>query len=615
MKKSISKLLMVLAVTALTLFVGGCGASKNSALKLKEGILSWDAVKTATHYLVDLNDVRIECEETEVNLAALFEQEGKYTVTVSCITSDDEIEEIGSLEVEAKSTARPKIVMKKDADGKTSFAWVAAEGVSSYEYDLHDGYGNQTAESQDGKEYSVAFDGAGESVITVTAKGKSEDTVVYMNSEATYHFDGMEIFNMANLANCPFYITTDGQLLNELVVGTTLKKGNYDLEMTFYLMDPNGRSLSGNGSWGRRITDPKGNRWFCEFELEEWEGSGNTLKPANEAITYTVNSNVNKYGETTLSLYSWQANEMLVVADVRLNGKSVMSDKLVPHDADDDVQFDVSKLDSYLAVYKGNGEWYDEKHMEKHLLYIPTKLADGKYEMEISYQVMDADGKMLTGNGMWGRRICDINMKNVVWYCEYEVDTHTDGMDMPRPDTTLTSTFTVTVEDGKFPIMCHNFEKGEIIAVSAVKKISGSNAKFDIETLKNYKNVFVSDGSGGRGQSFRVETTKQERGVFELEVSYYAMDADGYMLSGNGTGGRRIVDEGSDEHWLCVTAPNEDHPDAVNTVPEPNKLVTKKMTVTLNNKGRFFLDMYDFMKDEKVVIADVKFEGTSILVK
>ena len=104
-----------------------------------------------------------------------------------------------------------------------------------------------------------------------------------------------------------------------------------------------------------------------------------------------------------------------------------------------------------------------------------------------------------------------------------------------------------------------------------------------------------------------------ERKQVELEVTYYAMSAEGYMLAGNGSWGRRMMDEGSDEIWLCASAPSSEHSDAVNTIPEPTKAVTRKMLVTLNNKGRFFLDMYDFQKGETIVITDIKYNGVSII--
>ena len=148
------------------------------------------------------------------------------------------------------------------------------------------------------------------------------------------------------------------------------------------------------------------------------------------------------------------------------------------------------------------------------------------------------------------------------------------------------------------------------MAVSAVKKISGSSERFDIASLKNYNHVFVGTGES---EQFRIETNIYERGHFELEVTYYVMDKDGYILTGNGTWGRRMVDE-RDEIWICAEAPNEDHLDAKNTIPEPTEAVTKTMLVTINKKGRFFLDVCDFKEGEILVITDVKYQGESVIV-
>lgn len=612
MKKRIS-LLLAMAVMAVLCLIG---YSSKGELTMESGVLTWEQVKGAASYVVDIDDVRITCDETQVNLAEKCEYEGDYTVTVSSVFDNGKTKEIGSLDITAQAIAKPKVAIQKDEEGQASFVWTVQEGVSSYQYDLHDGYGKIQAKILDDKTYRVNFEEKYETVITVTAKGSSKDNVLYIDSSVSYHYDGTELFSMADLAKYPYYITTDGQLLNELVVGTTLPKGNYDLEMTFYLMDPNGRSLSGNGSWGRRISHLKGLSWFCASEVEGWSGSGNTLPTAIESVTYTLNQNVNKYGETTLSLYSWKTNEMLVVADVKYNGKSVMTDGLVKHEEEDVVVFDVSKLSDYLAVFKGDGTGWNANYLERYELEIPTDLEDGVYKLEVAYQLMNSDGTGLDGNGTGMRRIYDASMKDIVWWCEYPVEGQTLGMDeMPRPDEVLTSTFRATVVDGKFKLLCLHFKDGEMLAVKSVKKISGSSRHFDLSTLSDYKNVFVCDGTLGSFQKFRVGTTLCERGQFELEISYYAMGSNGYMLDSNGTWGRRMIDEGADEHWICLTAPSEDHPDANNTVPEPDQLVTKKVKVTLNKKGNFFLDMYDFLDGEIIVIADVKYQGESILAK
>ncbi|MBQ2986752.1 MAG: hypothetical protein IJE23_04645 [Tyzzerella sp.] len=612
MKKRISVLSALAAIIAFCCL----GCSSKDELKMAEGILRWKPVKGVVNYVVDIDDIRVTCGEAQVNLAEKCEYEGNYTVTVSSVSQQGEIKEIGSIGIKAQTIAKPKVAIQRNEEGQASFVWSPQEGVSGYQYDLHDGYGTLQAELSEDETYRVNFEDKYETMITVTAKGGSKDNVLYMDSSTSYHYDGTELFSMANLVNYPFYMTTDGQLLNELVVGTTLPKGNYDLEMTFYLMDPNGRSLSGNGSWGRRITHLKGNSWFCAEALEGWEGSGNTLPTAIESITYTLNQNVNKYGETTLSLYSWKANEMLVVADVKYNGKSVMADKLIEHKEEEKVVFDVSKLSEYPAVFKGDGTGWNENFLERYEFWIPTDLEDGVYRLEVAYQLMNTDGIGLDGNGTGMRRIYDASMKDVVWWCEYPVEGQTPGMDsLPKSDEVLTSTFRATVVDGKFKLLCLHFKADELLAVKSVKKISGSSRHFELNTLGNYKNVFTCDSKLGSFQKFRVGTTLCQRGQFEVEVSYYVMGSNGYMLDSNGTWGRRIVDEGADEHWICLTPPSDAHPDANNTVPEPDQLVTKKMKVTLNKKGNFFLDMYDFLEGEIVVIADVKYQGESILAK
>ena len=110
-----------------------------------------------------------------------------------------------------------------------------------------------------------------------------------------------------------------------------------------------------------------------------------------------------------------------------------------------------------------------------------------------------------------------------------------------------------------------------------------------------------------------IETTKCERGLFEVEISYHVMDSQGYMLVGNGMWGRRMMCDSEEEIWVCNTAPAAMHTDAENTVAEPNTVIKKTIQVALNKKGRFTLMMHDFKEGEIVVIEDVKYQGESIL--
>ena len=555
-----------------------------------------------------MNEVSVNCDEPEINLASACESEGEYTVTVSYVASSGKKKEIGSMAFETRYAEAPEIIITEN-NGQKSFAWQSEENVISYVYDLHDGYGNRVAKA-DENQYRVEFDDAQPVMITVTAKGTSKEGIVYLDSAVRYQFDGSEIYSLAELANYPFYYTSTGKD-EEFIVGTTLERGNHDVELCYYIMDSKGMTVTGNGTWGRRFLDNEGQHvWICADEVAGWPGSGNTIPIATQLVKREVNLTINKYGEATLSVCNFREGEMMVIADVLKNGKSVMADEPAVHDPKDDITFDVSKLENYLAVFKSTGVWYDDKP-EECIFEIPVDLKDGIYRIEISYQLMTASGKGLTGAGKWGRRISDVNMLEFAWWSEYALPPHTEGLaDMPTPTETLKTEMPVVVQNGKCKILCLDFEKDEIMAVSAVKKISGSSERFDIATLKNYKHVFVGTGEDER---FRIDTSIYERGHFELEVTYYVMDKDGYILTGNGTWGRRMADE-RDEIWICAEAPNKDHLDAKNTIPEPTEAVTKKMLVTLNKKGRFFLDVCNFKEGEIIVITDVKYQGESVIV-
>lgn len=602
MKKYITALLFVMVM----FIFAGC--SSEEELILRDGVLSWKAVDKAVCYEVKLNEVSLTCDEPEINLASACEYEGDYTVTVSSVAKSGKKKEIGSTEFETQYAEAPEIIITEN-NGQKSFSWKSEENVIGYVYDLHDGYGKRAAEA-DGEQYYVEFDDGQPVMITVTAKGTSKDGIVYMNSDVRYQFDGSEIFSLKELVNYPFYYTST-EKDDEFIVGTTLERGNHDVELCYYIMDSKGMTVTGNGVWGRRFLDNAGQHiWICADELPGWQGSGNTIPIATQLVKQKVNLDINKYGEATISVCNFLEGEMMIVADVLKDGKSVIAEKPAVHDPKDDITFDVSKLEDYLAVFKSTGAWHSDSP-EECTFEIPVNLKDGIYRIEISYQLMTVSGKGLTGSGKWGRRISDLDMTELAWWSEYAVPPHTEGIaDMPTPTETLKTEFPVVVQGGKCKILCLDFEDGEIMAVSAVKKISGSSERFNTDTLKNYNNVFIGTGKDER---FRVETSIYERGHFELEVTYYVMDKDGYILTGNGTWGRRMVDE-RDEIWICAEAPNEDHPDAKNTIPEPTEAVTKKMMVTLNNKGRFFLDVCNFNEGEILVIKDIKYKGKSVIV-
>lgn len=618
MKKHFPKILIVSVLAALCCI--GCSSKGGSDLTLKEGVLSWKEAKDAAYYEVVMGDVSVISNQTKLDLADVCKFEGEHTITVFSVSASDKKKELGDIDITVVALEKPAVNIMQQDDGSAIFTWKAKEGYS-YAYNLQDGTGVQTVKADDDGTCRVALKSTSYSVFSVIAKGTSKDHTYYMGNETGYRYQGQVLFDMSEMVKYPFYAISSGLGLDKLTFATTLKKGVYDLEMSFYLVDINGASLNGDGLWGRRIWNvkPQGEQliWFCENAVEGYVVSQGTLPTAKEMVTYKVEDlEIDKYGEGLLDLADFNVNEMIVITDIKYNGKSVMADAFKEHD--DEVIFDTSKLADFLAVFRGSGAWYDE-NKEACELEIPIDLADGVYQFELSYQLMDDTGRALVGNGLWGRRITNEKMDDaeIVWLCDYANLPHSDGDNIPLPTTTMKSTVSGKVQNGKFKLVCLDFNAGEILAVSSVKKIGGSSARFSTSSLNKYKYVHrdSAEYDPESPETLVVETTKCERGIFEVEVTYYAMDKDGYMLMGNGKWGRRILADSEDIVWICNTAPDEVHTAAEGTVPEPNKAATVKMQVALNNKGRFILHMHDFNEGEMIVIEDVKYQGQSILKK
>lgn len=594
-----------------------CGCEKQAGLTLESGTMTWEAVEGATQYQVQTDDSVDSCTQPAWDLSERLKYEGTHQISVTAVTKDGKEQPVGTMEVVAEKLSKPALAVVDNDDKTKSFVWTADEKVESYEYDLNDGTGKKKIEADEDNRCQVAFAGTERTMITVEAAGSSNANTVYMDSEVTYEFEGTKTFNFANLANYPFYFTSRGTGgLESFSFGTTLKKGAYTLDVTMYVMDSNGNTVSGNGLWGRRITDRMKDTWFCNTDVDGWPGSGGTIPESTTAITKSLEVNVNKYGEAVISMGDFKANEMVVIADVRYNNQSVMAAAAVSHKGEKKDVYDVSDMSGFLTVFRSPGDWMTEDNRSEYEMNVPVKFNDGVYRISLEYQLMDANGATLSGNGLWGRRITDTSMTDMVWCTEYDVESFKGMDDMPSPKKTLKAEFDVTVKNGEFQLLCLDFNVGEIVAVKNVRKLSGSDRQFDTKTLSSYKNVFTSVGAENTVngvEQFRVETTLCERRQVEVEVVYYAMSEDGMMLTGNGTWGRRMMDEGSDEIWLCSSAPEEKHKDAKNTIPDPTKAVTRKMTVTLNKKGRFFLDMYDFQKGETIVIKDIRYQGKSII--
>lgn len=91
MKKHISKWLAVVGMVALCCM--GCSLTGASALTLKDGVLSWKAVKDAAYYEVALGDLSTTCEEENVSLSKICKLEGEHTITVSSVSDSDKKKE------------------------------------------------------------------------------------------------------------------------------------------------------------------------------------------------------------------------------------------------------------------------------------------------------------------------------------------------------------------------------------------------------------------------------------------------------------------------------------------------------------------------------------------
>lgn len=614
MKRCILKWLMVVGIIALCCV--GCSKENNSKVTLSSGVLSWKADKQAVEYEVLLGDKNITCQEEKLNLSELCEQEGEYSVSVSAVSSKGKKREIGTLTFTAKALQKPAISMTETENNSVVYKWKAEPEAGGYEYNLNDGYGFHKIEVGEDGICQVDVPVTDAMTFTILVQSDSKDNIFYIGNETTYDYAGKVLFDMAQLVKYPFSVVSEGRWTDTMKVGTTLSKGIYDLEFSFYLTNTKGASLVGEGKWGRRITHvyTEGGKnitqyiWFCEDGVESHEASGNTLRPADEMITTTLKGvKINKYGETTLILNDFNINEMLIISDVKLNGKSVMSSKVRNISEEEKITFDVDNLKQFMAVCRSKGKWTDE-------FVIPTDLPNGVYKLEIAYQLMTSEGKRLSDNGKWARRITDSSNGQAVYYCDYQQGT-IEGRELPLPTQTVKSTFNVKVTDGKINLRCLDFNQGEIMAVSSVKKVGGTDFRFNMSSLSKYKYVYKRKSNDWTPDSFVIETTKKERARIEVEISYYAMDAEGYMLTGNGKWGRRIVDDNNQYLWICDTAPGEGHPDAAGTIPKSDKLVTKTVMVTLNKQGKFTLTMQDFSEGDTVVITDVKYQGASIISK
>lgn len=603
MKKTIA--MLTAAMLLITVLLTGCG-QVNASLMLENGVLSWDAVAGAAYYEVSMGGQVETVSEPSYDLASNCEYASDFTVSVVSIDNGGKRQELGSLELIVAVLDKP-VIGVTTADGGPYFTWKAVEGAVGYWYDLHDGGGLRQASAEEDGNYRVKVTDTDKQMLRVVAQGTSKENRLLLNSESMYQYESDEQFDTSLLAKHPVAVTSTGKGAEQFRVGTTLKKGLYELEVSLYVMNSSGRQLTGNGTWGRRIVSADDNIWFCANELEQWPGSGDTIPAPNVAETRKMNLTVDRGGNVNFTMYDWVTGEMLVVADIKHNGVSVLNASGgLANPLSEVKKFDVTTFDSYLKVFQAPGTFYTDDP-EASQVRVPTSLPNGEHTVSVSYYVMTATGDLLEGNGLWGRRLTgsDPEAGDYAWLNEFDVSDNFRAVAIPQPTQKQTSSFNVVVKDGYFTLYAIDFNVGETVVISEAKKLETPSGN----------GVFI--GSGAISEKFRILTTltgdTRLSGV-KLEITYEVSDLVGKSLTGNGTWGRRIV-SADGEHWLCTTDPSDGNfPEAKGSLPQAGKAVTQTFTIgEISKKGGFSLEMLDFNAGEVVKITSIKYNGQEVL--
>lgn len=606
MKKRV--LVLISMAFLLLLFITGCSKKPGAdALTLKNGMLAWDKVEEAFSYEVDLGNGGKSVDDPSYDLTSAFEQNGTYTVTVRYVNAKGERKDIGSMEITAVSLDKP-VINVQGSEEELFFAWAPVEGAASYSYDIHDGNGVRSAELSTEGDYRVPITNSTEQMISVVANGTSEENHLLISAESTYTYKDGRGFDMALLAQYTAVYTGKGEAQDTFRVGTTLTRGIYELEVSMYLMNSDGNCLKGNGEWGRRILSYDGQHfWFCENELDGWENSGKTIPNPDEAYTVKMKLSVDRGGNVLIPVYDFSDGERIVVADIAYNGKSVLNAEGGRANPVEEVEkLDVTALDKYLAVFRSPGGWYGTDGSTKdYEVELPTNLSDGTHNVKVTYCVCTASGDMLTGNGMWGRRIVGVNPKGgpYVWLNENDINSDYKAAEIPLPTQPKTSKFTVQVKDGKFTLTILDFNKDEMVLIAGVQNAIAPSGN----------GIFVSEGK--MRENFKVKTTltgKPRHTDVTLSITYKVSDVFGDRIEGNGGWGRRIATF-EKLIWLCEDEV-EGYPEAKGTIPNAGQEVTQEMTFREVNKFGFItLNMCDFNAGDVVEITSIKYNGQEIL--
>lgn len=607
MKRRILTLISILSFAVLGAV--GCGEKNASTtLKVEDGIITWDKVEGARSYEVDIGNGGKMTYDTSYDLTEALETAGEYTITVRCFTEDGQTEEIGKTEVKTELLEEPAVYTQK-IDKKIYFVWNQVQDANEYRYDAHDGKGYQVAKVEEDGLCKVPVTNLRSQLITVVAKGITKDNILYLPSETMYTYRDGNMFDMALLSNYPVVYTAEGEIEEFLKVGSTLKKGIYDMEIALYVMDGNGNKVSGNGNWGRRLVSSDGTlHWFCDKELANWEGSGNTIPNPDKLYKTKIRLLVDRGGNIVVPFCDFNKGEKAVIASITYNGKNVISadgGKAKPFE--EVAKLDVESVKDYVAKFTSPGGWYAENPHEDYEIKIPTKMKDGLASVKITYQTCQADGSMLEGSGMWGRRIAgaDVMSGPWEWLNEYDAGPDFKAVELPKPTETRSVKMSVMVEKGYFKLTAMDFNAGEILFIKDVVEAKAPEGN----------GIFVSKGE--ITQQFKVKTTltgKPRRTNVTLDITYKTYDSFGDSLTGNGIWGRRFNGLG-ELNWICEDAV-DGYPEAKGTLASNKKTVTKKLQFGEVNKfGVITMNMYDFSAGEVMEITSIKYNGKEVLDK
>lgn len=458
--------LCVLTVFAVLLMCG-CGEVDGN-LTLENGILTWDAVENAAGYEVDLGSGGVNVSQTSYDLAANCSFSGEVSVTVRAVRQDNSRTDIGTLGVSVNTLAQPIVGVEGEGDD-LCFVWSAVENATGYTYDAHDGGGKrQAAADEDGK-YRVKITDYNEQMIRVVATGGSKDSVLYASNECLYRYSTSRIFDLSLIAEHPAVYYASGVIGSGevLKVGTTLPKGTYTMTVSMYASTVSGDRLKGNGTWGRRVVDigkPKVHVWMCQNAPNEYyPEAAESIPYPDEVITVDMLVQVDMNSNAHILFHDFDQREMVVIKDLVYEGKSVLNEQRGVANPEMVIDpFDVTKVGNFLAYYQGVGDWVRNDNWKPFTIRIPTKLSDGMHYVKVNYYVCGPEGQMLTGNGMWGRRVgtADAKAKDLCWIIENDVEQY-KATDIPFPTKRSSFVFDVEVKNGYFELRCMDFNKDE----------------------------------------------------------------------------------------------------------------------------------------------------------